>query len=65
MLNEIDHVMGLENQAALNSVINALNWSEEDGLQAQVILYALLYLKANPGVSIPDAIDYGIGEWLK
>jgi hypothetical protein len=62
---DIDHVMNLENQAALNSVINALNWSEEYGLQAQVIYYALMFLKTNPTASIQDAIKFGIDEWLK
>ena len=63
--NDIDHEMNEENQAAFNSVQNALNWSEEDGLQVQVIYYALMFLKTNPTATIPDAIDFGIGEWLK
>lgn len=64
-LEDIDHEMNEENKAAFDSIVNALSWSEEDGLQVQVILYAMLFLKKNPNVSIPDAIDYGIGEWLK
>ena len=52
-------------QEAFQSVINGLKWGKEDGVEVEVIVYAMIYLKDHPGASIPDAIDHGISEWLK
>ena len=54
-----------EMQEAYQSVINGLKLGKEDGVEVEVIVYAMIYLRDNPGKFIPDAIDYGIGEWLK
>jgi len=40
---DIDHEMTEENQAAFNSVQNALTWSEEHGMEVQVIYYVRVY----------------------
>lgn len=49
-----------------NAVRNGIYWGKEEGyLDVEVILYAMKYLQENPGASIPDAIDHGLGEWLK
>ncbi len=51
---------------AYNAVRNGIDWGKKEGdLDAEVILYAMKYLQENPGTSIPDAIDRGLGEWLK
>lgn len=51
---------------AFNAVRNGIDWGKAEGdLEVEVILYAMKYLKENPGASIPDAIDHGLGEWLK
>ena len=54
-----------EMQEAFQSVINGLKWGKEDGVEVEVIVYAMIYLRDHPGASIPDAIDHGISEWLK
>ena len=38
---------------------------EENGLCCEVIWSAMQCLKADPRTSIPDAIEYGFGEWVK
>jgi hypothetical protein len=35
------------------------------GLVAEVVLYALKYMKDNPKSSIEDAMGYGFDEWVK
>ena len=51
---------------AYNAVRNGIDWGKKEGdLDVEVILYAMKYLQQNPGASIPDAIDHGLGEWLK
>lgn len=35
------------------------------GLIAEVVYFALRYMKNNPEVSIEDAISYGFYEWVK
>lgn len=35
------------------------------GLTAEVVLYALQYMKANPDSTIEDAMNYGYFEWVK
>lgn len=35
------------------------------GLVAEVVLYALQYMKSNPDKSIEDAMNYGYYEWIK
>jgi hypothetical protein len=54
-----------EMQEAFQSVINGLKWGKEDGVEVEVIVYAMIYLRDHPGSSIPDAISYGLEEWLK
>ena len=54
-----------EMQDAFTSVINGLKLGKEDGVEVEVIVYAMIYLRDHPGASIPDAIDHGIGEWIK
>ena len=52
-------------QEAHKAVVNALKWGAEDGVIVEVILYSMMYLRDNPGKSIPEAISYGLEEWLK
>ena len=62
---DIDHEMTEENKAAFDSVANALDWSKEHGMEANVMHYALMFLKTNPNATIQDAIEFGLDEWLK
>ena len=62
---DIDHEMTEENKAAFDSVNNALYCSEEHGMEANVMYYALMFLKTNPTATIQDAIEFGLDEWLK
>jgi hypothetical protein len=48
---------------AMKSISEAIN--EENGLCCEVIWSAMQCLKADPRTSIPDAIEYGFGEWIK
>ena len=43
----------------------ALFIAHEYGLQTEVILFAMKHLKDNPIKTIKEAIDHGLGEWLK
>ena len=38
---------------------------EENGLCCEVIWSAMQHLKSKPTASIPEAIEYGFGEWIK
>ena len=65
LTDEEKELIRIESEA-FNAVRNGINWGKAEGdLEVEVILYAMKYLQQNPGASIPDAIDYGLGEWLK
>lgn len=65
LTDEDKELIRIENES-YNAVKNGINWGRDEGdLEVEVILYAMKYLQENPGASIPDAIDYGLGEWLK
>jgi len=65
VFKDIDHEMTEENKASFDSVNNALKWSEEHGMEVNVMYYALMFLKTNPTATIQDAIEFGLDEWLK
>lgn len=50
-------------EAARTAIANALDWSGD--LQVEVIMWAMMYLRDHPGSTIPEAIDYGLEEWLR
>lgn len=35
------------------------------GLQAEVVRWALDYMKSDPTISIAEAMNYGYDEWIK
>ena len=39
--------------------------AESEELTAEVILFALLAIKKNPEISIEEACNIGLGEWIK
>lgn len=47
---------------AINTVLNSV---KPYGLEPEVILWALYAMKANPEMSIEDAIWSGHNEWIK
>lgn len=51
--------------AAHLAVTNGLKWGREDGVEIEVIMWAMMYLRDHPGSTIPEAIDFGLEEWLK
>jgi hypothetical protein len=52
--HSLDEVVGWYIQAA-----------NEHGLVAEVVYFALKYMKNNPESSIEDAMNYGYNEWVK
>lgn len=54
-----------EMSEAHKSIVNALKWGLEDGVQVEVILYAMIYFRDHPNSTIPEAVSYGLEEWLK
>lgn len=53
----------IENE--LNSVADALIYADENKLLTEVILFSLKAIKKNPELSIQDALDSGLSEWIK
>lgn len=49
----------------IRKISNFLNWAKEDGLEVEVITWALLAMKNNPKLSISDAMGIGFYEWDK
>jgi hypothetical protein len=49
----------------MNRVSEALQRADKYGLSAEVISFALIYLKENPDRSISEALNYGFNEWVK
>jgi len=49
----------------LEYVNEVLSQANEWGVQAEVVLYALKYMKDTPSLSVEDAITFGIEEWTK
>lgn len=46
----------------MDAIIDVLNQGD---LVVEIFWSAMHYLKNNPTKSIPEAIDYGISEWIK
>lgn len=49
----------------VNHVKEALNHAKEEGLQAEVVAWSLMFMKANPSLSVSEAITLGYFEWIK
>lgn len=49
----------------LEYVNEVLSQAKEWGVQAEVVLCALEYIKETPSLSIEDAITFSVEEWLK
>ncbi len=62
---DIDHEMNEKNQMVFELVSMAIDSSREHGMEANVMYYALMFLKKNQDASIEDAIEFGLDEWLK
>lgn len=46
-------------------VSDCLEDAQKYGLEAEVVTFALKYMKQDPTLSISAAITYGYDEWLK
>lgn len=46
-------------------VFNALQEAKVEGLETEVVVFALQYLKDNPKGTIRQAIQHGLDEWIK
>ena len=53
VIQELDYVQSLLDEAS------------EWGLEAEVVTFALKYMKENPNLAISDAITFGYEEWIK
>jgi len=49
----------------MDAVSIALQQSREEGLDAEVVTWALRYMKEDPSLSISEAITMGYYEWIK
>ena len=49
----------------MDAVAMALEQSREEGLDAEVVTWALRYMKENPSLTISEAIAMGFYEWIK
>jgi len=46
-------------------VADFLDDAKKYGLEAEVVTFALKYMKENPSLTISQAITYGYDEWVK
>lgn len=46
-------------------VAQTLKISLAEQLAPEIMLSALYYMKTHPNGEVKDALDYGLGEWLK
>ena len=49
----------------MDAVEIALERSREEGLDVEVVTWALRYMKENPSLTISEAISMGYYEWVK
>jgi hypothetical protein len=49
----------------LNVVHDALKIASDYNLEAEVMAYAMIFLKDNPKITISEAIQCGLNEWIK
>jgi hypothetical protein len=49
----------------MDAVAIALEQSREEGLDVEVVTWALRYMKENPSLTISEAITMGYYEWVK
>jgi hypothetical protein len=49
----------------LDTVAYILNNAFEEGLEAEVVVFALKHMKENPNTSIIDAMKAGYEDWIK
>lgn len=49
----------------LKEISDAMDIAKPYGLECEVIMSSMNYLKEHPEASIKEATDYGVGEWVK
>jgi hypothetical protein len=49
----------------MDAVATALEQSREEGLEVEVVTWALRYMKNDPTLTISEAITMGYYEWVK
>lgn len=49
----------------LNTANNILKDAEQNGMQVEVVYYALKFMKEDPKLTITDALMLGHDEWIK
>jgi hypothetical protein len=47
------------------AVKNAIKGASEYGLEVEVIVFALKYMKENPRLTVKEAISLGYEDWVK
>ena len=50
---------------SIDAVEYALSQAKDYGLESEVVTYALKYIKEDPTLSIEEAINKGLEEWIK
>ena len=68
-LTRKEHILahGIEDdmEMSLNAICLGTKEAELHGLEAEVILSAMLALKRNPKMLITKAMETGVSEWIK
>lgn len=49
----------------LDTIFEALTYAKKYNLEIEVILWSLYAMKANPTLTIEEAIQIGLNEWVK
>ena len=49
----------------IKNIAEILNQAKEFNLEAEVVVWALKYMKENPRLTINEAITLGYNEWIK
>ena len=49
----------------MGEVKDVLKNASEHGMEVEVVMYALKYMKENPLLTIEEAITLGYNEWIK
>lgn len=47
----------------LDQIYETIKWSQQHGLDAEVVQSSLNYIKNNPKDSIKESLDYALTEW--
>lgn len=53
------------NTKEINIIYSLLTLANDNGLLAEVVIWALDYMKLHPQATPCECIEYGLSEWVK